>query len=92
MAWSRGSTVRKARDSGDRPGGLYLKADATLPATSRAIQDSRGKRVGVVKRVGAKFAHSKDNYQQKFGSAQAALRQFAVRQRAAEDGDAGKAR
>ncbi len=80
MAWSRKSSVRTSRDRpGDTPGGYSLKADPTLPASSQAIVDGRGKRQGVIRKVGSKFAHSKDNYEQKFGSAQAALRQFAQR-------------
>ena len=82
MVWSRPSTVRKARDTGDRPGGFQLKADPTLPSKAKAILDGKGKRVGVVKPAGAKFTHSKDNHEQKFGSAQAALRQFALRAQA----------
>ena len=84
MSWSRTNTVKKDRTGADHPGGYKLKADPTLPATSQAVLDSKGKRVGVIKKVGGKFAHSRDNYAQKFGSAQAALRQFAVRVQASD--------
>lgn len=76
-AWSRTSTVRKARNTGDSPGGFRLKYDPTLPSTSRAVVDGKGKRQGVVNKVGGKWTHSKDNHKKTFSSPHAALRQFA---------------
>lgn len=89
MTWSRSSTVKKARNVGDRPGGFSLKADPTLPPTSKAIVDGKSKRHGTVKKVGSKFAHSGDNYSQKFGSPHAALRHFSVHKKVTGDDSSG---
>lgn len=72
---------KKGKDSSsdpDTPGGFRFKADPTIPAGQKAIVGPDGKRVGVVKRVGDKWAGSWDNFSQKFASPQAALRQYGM--------------
>jgi hypothetical protein len=80
MAWSRQGTGRPFAansSSADNLAGLKLKNDPTLPATHQAVQTPDGKRVGVVKKVGAKFTGSHDNHTQKFDSPHAAVRALA---------------
>lgn len=60
--------------SRDRPSGLRLKVDPTLPSTHRAVVDIAGKRRGVVKPIGKKYAGSWDGYKTLFDSSQAAVR------------------
>lgn len=87
--WTRqGSGRRWAADSSslDRPYGLSLKSDPTLPATSQAIVDGRGRRVGDVRRSGDGFTASDDDYSRRFSSAQGALRTFAQTMRERDAG------
>lgn len=65
--------------SSDPPAGnLRFKTDPTLPAGQRAIVDASGKRVGIVKKLGAKWVCSCDGYKQQFDSPVAALKYLAA--------------
>jgi hypothetical protein len=67
------------------PGGFRFKADPTLPPGQRAVVDSSGKRVTIIKQIGDKWAGSWDSYKQKFDSAQAALKQFGMSKKLKKD-------
>lgn len=77
----------KKDSSSDPPsGGLRFKSDPTLPAGQRAVVDGSGKRVAVVKKVGAKWVCSSDSYKQQFDSPQAVLKYLAMKSKLVKGG------
>lgn len=62
--------------SSDSPTGLRIRSDPTSGPGVLSVVDSKGKKVGTIKKIGGQFACSADGYKTKAASASALLSKF----------------